>query len=1096
MCPAAEVDERINIAPNTNIHELDTSTGAPDAALLVTMFHRNDAARVWEPSDIRRISALARSVEHLIASVPDRRFVTAGGAPTPRVLEASQWMPSGEPPFYQTASFVAGRLRQVRQEMKMQEDSFSPAALLCCVDLLEQCTRFHIMVEHRNCELGIRNNKLDDVRFDGKMNMQMFTQSISGAFNLYDKLKAQHGLHCPNEAELLAYFLLSSGDPEVSFGKLQAAAQRGDVAIFKAPILQRALRAVAAIESSDVASFFRELRAADYLSACLMHKHFDRMRFHGLRAINRAFVGTIDLSLLQSMLCLEDAAEGARLAAHASLAVDEATGAVTLRRGDQLRPARDAEGAEMQLPLVCSSMIEAKRAGVPLALLLMSPSVPPVLRDSGALGGYADDAGGGVRSSLDNLSPARTPGSSRAPSVGLGGAAMPATPTPPPRLLSPASLTVPAAAAVPLAARPSAASRGLGLAFGAPPATPAPPAAAPPAASPFAAAPVAAAPAAAPAAAAAFPSITAAAASASERPSPFGGAASLFGGAPAPAAAPAPAPAPATPAAPAAAAADSAPAAAAPAPAASPFAAAAPATPSPFFSRDAPPPAARPPMPSAATAAGDGAAVPAAGSMLPPPPRQPTTKRAADGGAAAAPPSIFGGGAPAAAPTFLTGAPPAPAAAVLGGIGGAALPTPVTAARASSNEEMSSFRSEMSTTSDSGVAAPREWQAWTFALGDLETIDSSRIEAEAAAAAGCLDAVIDEVTDGHAWEIATDVVKARYAVWLVRGRKDHPPWLASLATDGPDARQIDSARRRAAALLRFRSWRLAVIASRRRRDASRAALAAQRRASLDGWGSAPADAAAAGAGGAAPVAGPGGRVWAPRGLAAGPPPHPPTPPPAAAAATPRFFSPVRNVVVTRAAAAASPARGAADDAAAAAALPAALFALPAPAAPAQPPAALGGWAAASGGRLSLSARVDHGGDEPPRAPSPPLLPPPPLPATPLPAMRGDVDGDDGAAAAAQRAGTGHQPRGPKQLDALLRALADAREAQASVDTAVDGADAAAAAAVGGGAGGAALAFGAVDGAAPPSALGELQTALANAREERRAVEARLEQLLL
>ena len=190
----------------------------------------------------------------------------------------------------------------------MQEDSFSPAALLCCVDLLEQSTRFHIMVEHRNCELGIRNNKLDDVRFDGKMNMQMFTQSISGAFNLYDKLKAQHGLHCPNEAELLAYFLLSSGDPEVSFGKLQAAAQRGDVAIFKAPILQRALRAVAAIESSDVASFFRELRAADYLSACLMHKHFDRMRFHGLRAINRAFVGTIDLSLLQSMLCLEDAA--------------------------------------------------------------------------------------------------------------------------------------------------------------------------------------------------------------------------------------------------------------------------------------------------------------------------------------------------------------------------------------------------------------------------------------------------------------------------------------------------------------------------------------------------------------------------------------------------------------------------------------------------------------------------------------------------------------------------------------------------------------------------------------------------------------------
>ena len=94
-------------------------------------------------------------------------------------------------------------------------------------------------------------------------------------------------------------------------------------------------------------------------------------------------------------------------------------------------------------------------------------------------------------------------------------------------------------------------------------------------------------------------------------------------------------------------------------------------------------------------------------------------------------------------------------------------------------------------------------------------------------------------------------------------------------------------------------------------------------------------------------------------------------------------------------------------------------------------------------------------------------------------MRGDVDSDDGAAAA-RNAGTEHQPRGPKQLDALLKALADAR-AQANVDTAVGGA--------GRGRrrrrrrGRRALALGAVGSAAPPSALGGSDRA--SAREERR-----------
>ena len=70
----------------------------------------------------------------------------------------------------------------------MQQDSFNLDAKVCVVDLLEQCTRFHIMVEHRCCELGVRNVAMDDVKFDSKMNMQMYTQALSGLMGMYEDL--------------------------------------------------------------------------------------------------------------------------------------------------------------------------------------------------------------------------------------------------------------------------------------------------------------------------------------------------------------------------------------------------------------------------------------------------------------------------------------------------------------------------------------------------------------------------------------------------------------------------------------------------------------------------------------------------------------------------------------------------------------------------------------------------------------------------------------------------------------------------------------------------------------------------------------------
>ena len=43
------------------------------------------------------------------------------------------------------------------------------------------------------------------------------------------------------------------------------------------------------VSAGDFVTFFHELKQADYLTACLMHKHFDSVRHRALNAINRSF---------------------------------------------------------------------------------------------------------------------------------------------------------------------------------------------------------------------------------------------------------------------------------------------------------------------------------------------------------------------------------------------------------------------------------------------------------------------------------------------------------------------------------------------------------------------------------------------------------------------------------------------------------------------------------------------------------------------------------------------------------------------------------------------------------------------------------------
>eukprot|EP00965_Chrysotila_dentata_P149935 4951712-Pleurochrysis_carterae.AAC.3 len=69
-----------------------------------------------------------------------------------------------------------------------------------------------------------------------------------------------------------AYYLVSSADPDVLFGRLVKLPAH----VLAAPRMQRALRVVAAIQSNDFASFFRELKQARSTRTALFATHGHR----------------------------------------------------------------------------------------------------------------------------------------------------------------------------------------------------------------------------------------------------------------------------------------------------------------------------------------------------------------------------------------------------------------------------------------------------------------------------------------------------------------------------------------------------------------------------------------------------------------------------------------------------------------------------------------------------------------------------------------------------------------------------------------------------------------------------------------------------
>ncbi|KDD73956.1 SAC3/GANP/Nin1/mts3/eIF-3 p25 family protein, partial [Helicosporidium sp. ATCC 50920] len=348
MCPARERERRENLHDVQIFERVDPEdSGRTSAALAVRRFARTIDDPL--PSDFRTRAALQRTMDHL-RGILDR----------------------GDVRFGLVHKFLWDRYRAVRQDLYVQgiDDEFA-------VTVYEEIVRFHIMCEH---ELAGEDQSVTEMEgFNSHLNIEQMNKSLISLSDMYDKL-AEAGRpqpkgtpvsreNCANdrsrmqlsplmqlilaEAEFRAYHLLSlmaqhgkfKGDQQSFLSTLQGL--RADVRS-AAPVLW-VLRLQRAQASGNFVAFFKLVRGANYLMACLAHIYFVSVQRHALSVLAEALTvsaarpAAVEAAWLQRMLMLDSESRVVELCASvgfdAAPMSDGAQGIVLERGSDQDPPA-------------------------------------------------------------------------------------------------------------------------------------------------------------------------------------------------------------------------------------------------------------------------------------------------------------------------------------------------------------------------------------------------------------------------------------------------------------------------------------------------------------------------------------------------------------------------------------------------------------------------------------------------------------------------------------------------------------------------------------------------------------------------------------
>ncbi|XP_041348525.1 germinal-center associated nuclear protein-like isoform X1 [Gigantopelta aegis] len=182
--------------------------------------------------------------------------------------------------------FLWDRTRGIRKEITQQQ-LCTPAA----VGLIEKCVRFHVFCSERLCEE-------DMAVFDEKINNENLTKCLQTLKEFYHDLALKHAVFCPSEAEFRAYIVLMN----LNEGDTLRVIQQLRPEIQNTKEVKLAIKVYNAVNSNNYVRFFRLVKEASYLSACIMHRYFNQVRQKALNTILKAYGGKNSKFPLQDLI--------------------------------------------------------------------------------------------------------------------------------------------------------------------------------------------------------------------------------------------------------------------------------------------------------------------------------------------------------------------------------------------------------------------------------------------------------------------------------------------------------------------------------------------------------------------------------------------------------------------------------------------------------------------------------------------------------------------------------------------------------------------------------------------------------------------------
>jgi len=276
MCPQSEFEKRYN---ENSVHLLErTHPELPDLGeaedIMVKSFMRSSAGiKLDIPEIVRPEAVLDSTLEYLWREIIDHpekgtdprfrdsRLYKAGDGETPTI------------PF--VFAFLQDRTRSIRKDFSLQGymDENGPLSERA-VRVIEQCARFHIMVDQMLCQAT------KDEGHDETLNRQEANNCLKALNGLYSRARARviagsstFSKLLENEAEFRAYYILLQGTDAFTVANFLKKLPRD---IIDSAWIQMAISIMKSARSLNYMRFFRILKSnkVPYLVGCLMHGMF------------------------------------------------------------------------------------------------------------------------------------------------------------------------------------------------------------------------------------------------------------------------------------------------------------------------------------------------------------------------------------------------------------------------------------------------------------------------------------------------------------------------------------------------------------------------------------------------------------------------------------------------------------------------------------------------------------------------------------------------------------------------------------------------------------------------------------------------------